>query len=627
MSSLGDAETIPSLPTLPLPAQRKLTIIRKEQPNGEAGVRFSLMEVAKMITESRLSPQVRAWTMRRLAEKGNPKGPLARAEVLWRATQGNVPQGRWAPDPTDAELIPSADLMISTCKDDKIAEDGSCPLGELPPYFALGDCFAEGTMLLTKDAGLVPIEKVGDGREIWGLDSWTTVERVAYKSQHPVDLIRLANGGELQLTSEHHVYVLDCTEHPMLTDDVLEPKARAEDPNVRPCPCGREHRVEKRPRVLELRAGMVMTAPSMTRSHAESDGQGMRRVARIDRNVDMAQCWDITTTDHRVYLPQQDVTVSQCDDLVVQFGATALASIMMLAAAGNVGVYGAVVGHAYNEEKNIQHVLAAIFAEGKWHYVDPSLPELAFGKCKPFTRERIIYVPSLEVGCDADVCLAPGGRASGPPPFAARGDFVGVSGPGDDIEDLVFEKPDGVEPLSYAGADDQVGVLGRYTTEHELSARATSASRSPALLPSHVVPGAPTLLPSHATTPGTPTLIPSHTTESSPPSMSTPGAPGAPPAWTPPGDPPVPCPDCEELDCKELDEAPRDSDGNPSRVRIHTSVALNGESAMPPAGTAAAQSVAAQVAPAPGSGAQKSRAFPSLGDVWVDRGRVAARRS
>jgi hypothetical protein len=194
------------------------------------------------------------------------------------------------------------------------------------------------------------------------------------------------------------------------------------------------------------------------------------RVRSVEREVAEMPCWDIQTDDHRVYLAEHDVTVSQCDDLTVQFGSSVLAPMIMLAAAGNAGVYGAVVGHAYDEGKHIQHVLAAIYAEGRWHYCDPSLPEMPFGECKPFTRERIIYVPSLEVGCDADVCLKPGGKASGPPSFADKGEFIGASVAGvPDDDDLQREIPDGIEPfveiettgIGMVGAANDVGELGR----------------------------------------------------------------------------------------------------------------------------------------------------------------------
>ena len=45
--------------------------------------------------------------------------------------------------------------------------------------------------------------------------------------------------------------------------------------------------------------------------HAEK----LLRVKEIEREVISAPCWDIATDDHYVYLPEHDVTVSNCDDL------------------------------------------------------------------------------------------------------------------------------------------------------------------------------------------------------------------------------------------------------------------------------------------------------------------------
>lgn len=39
------------------------------------------------------------------------------------------------------------------------------------------------------------------------------------------------------------------------------------------------------------------------------------RVSSIARNIARVPCYDLQTSDHRVYLPEHDVTVSQCDDL------------------------------------------------------------------------------------------------------------------------------------------------------------------------------------------------------------------------------------------------------------------------------------------------------------------------
>ena len=52
------------------------------------------------------------------------------------------------------------------------------------------------------------------------------------------------------------------------------------------------------------------------RDQHRSDGhrEKLLRVKWIERGVLSVPVWDITTDDHRVYLPEADVTVSQCDD-------------------------------------------------------------------------------------------------------------------------------------------------------------------------------------------------------------------------------------------------------------------------------------------------------------------------
>lgn len=44
------------------------------------------------------------------------------------------------------------------------------------------------------------------------------------------------------------------------------------------------------------------------------------RVSEIERGVSTGPAWDMTTDDHYVYLPEHDVTVSQCDDYVITLG-------------------------------------------------------------------------------------------------------------------------------------------------------------------------------------------------------------------------------------------------------------------------------------------------------------------
>lgn len=44
-------------------------------------------------------------------------------------------------------------------------------------------------------------------------------------------------------------------------------------------------------------------------------GKKLLRVRSIERDVFESPCWDIQTSDHYVYLPEHDVTVSNCEDL------------------------------------------------------------------------------------------------------------------------------------------------------------------------------------------------------------------------------------------------------------------------------------------------------------------------
>lgn len=545
---------------------------RQEQPLGEAGVRFSLEKVAQKVAEGRLHPDVRAWATRKLKEAGNPAGAKARGEVLLNAIRA---ESGWAPDPTAAEFMPGAHLMLS-------------PDGVTPPKFALGDCFPQGTLLLAEGNKLIPVEEALPGMKIWGLDRWSSIESRAFKGKLSVDVIRLNNGSDLTLTPDHHVYVLDCPDHPML-DNAEEAKSLPEDRHWRGtsdkwgCSC-QASRVEKRVRVSEVRAGMVMISPDRipfgsdrmdpdralveglyvsdgwsenyrfaisgkdgcpkeeqkravvaicdklgintrwhekyvsvndadwalrmqtmgthapqkhllsidldegaaaatlrgvmadsgkntrgsertftttsrllavqtrvlhkmfgitcgwsfienhgglgknpiyrlgTRGKSRVDGRSgwLLRVRCVERAVAEVPCWDIQTDDHRVYLPEHDVTVSQCDDLTIAYLSGYLAAVE------SVGARAAVVGHSYSPDRMIGHVLGAVFDKGRWWYADPSIPDMPFGECKKPTRERVYAVPSGEMFCDAALCLS--GSMPRPPPEDTRGVFLSING-------------------------------------------------------------------------------------------------------------------------------------------------------------------------------------------------------
>lgn len=394
---------------------------RQEQPLGEAGVRFSLEKVAQKVAEGRLHPDVRAWATRKLKEAGNPAGAKARGEVLLNAIRA---ESGWAPDPTAAEFMPGAHLMLS-------------PDGVTPPKFALGDCFPQGTLVVVRDDAMTsgqrlsPIEKLKIGDEIWGLARWSKVEAVVAKGPLPVDRVRIESrltmGTDMHLTHDHHVYVLDCTVHPMLSGD-----GEAHVAARGACDCASGLRTEKRVRVVRLEPGMRLSIPAtnpVAGSSANDDTVTMARVVDVESDVDVVPCWDIQTDDHRVYLPEHDVTVSQCDDLTIAYLSGYLAAVE------SVGARAAVVGHSYSADRAIGHVLGAVFDKGRWWYADPSLPDMPFGECKKPTRERVYAVPSGEMFCDAALCLS--GSLPRPPPEDTRGVFLSING----LEDSVSTYP------------------------------------------------------------------------------------------------------------------------------------------------------------------------------------------
>jgi hypothetical protein len=556
-------------------------IDKRDHPVGEAGVRSSLEEVAKRAAQGGNHPRVKEWAGEQIhgarLRGVSVKGDRARASILLSAVQQTK---TWVPDPVGTEYIKGAHLLACS-RDDKHG-----------PCFNSGDCFPEGTLVLKEGHELTSVESLKPGDKIWGLSDWSTVEAVAYKGLLSVDVVKLNNGSDLKLTSEHHVYVRDCIEHPMLDEqedaEALPPDRGWRKPKTAGCTC--DERKEKRTRVSELRRGMMLVQPERLpfgkRQHPDvpadhrrayveglfvSDGWAdydynsrffisgqdgcpkeaqkkevqeicaelgvnttwkrksiavygkewtlrMQRMGRyapqkhlltldldeacaaaslrgvmadagkntrgegftftttskllaiqvrvlhrmfgitcgwkfiemhgglgtnpiwrlgvrprqsksgrkpwslkvrdVERSVFSSPCWDIQTSDHRVYLPEYDVTVSQCDDLCVLLAASFL----------SVGLNTLIVGHAYGQARMIQHVLCAARVKGEWLYADPSY-DFALGKCEPYTRERLLSVPNVKVVCDETKCLTnPTNFNPDELNFVERGTFVGVDG-------------------------------------------------------------------------------------------------------------------------------------------------------------------------------------------------------
>jgi hypothetical protein len=122
-------------------------------------------------------------------------------------------------------------------------------------------------------------------------------------------------------------------------------------------------------------------------------------VRTIERSVRKVPCWDISTEDHYVYLPEHDVTVSNCDE----------ASITLIAAALCIGIPAMVVGSSHKEPYDVPtHVFGAFEDDlGDWVKMDGTTKS-PIGHVAPHAREWWV-----EPGAEAKE--------------RGTGDFVGMS--------------------------------------------------------------------------------------------------------------------------------------------------------------------------------------------------------
>jgi hypothetical protein len=200
---------------------------------------------------------------------------------------------------------------------------------------AVGDCFPEGTLVVAEGHGSLSIQQLVPGLRIWGLDRWSTVQAVQYKGVLPIDITTLSNGCALKLTSDHRVYV--------------------------------KNGIEKRIRVSDLRVGMTLAQPEHETAKQISVKARARRgllgVDKIERALMSVPCWDIQTDDHRVYLPECDVTVSQCDDI-----ATLIATMSL-----QLGRICEFVVAGFGEPGHFSHVFVRVLEpkSGQWIVCDP----------------------------------------------------------------------------------------------------------------------------------------------------------------------------------------------------------------------------------------------------------------
>jgi hypothetical protein len=107
------------------------------------------------------------------------------------------------------------------------------------------------------------------------------------------------------------------------------------------------------------------------------------RVRAIERGVAELPVYDISTSDHYVYLPEADVTVSNCDD-------QAILSSTLLALNGITPRLQVTSPRKHETWKHI-YTIAGLPKENptRWVALDTTLPNPKFGKEAPYAKERI----------------------------------------------------------------------------------------------------------------------------------------------------------------------------------------------------------------------------------------------
>lgn len=150
-----------------------------------------------------------------------------------------------------------------------------------------GDCLPADTRLLVEGGSHIRIADLVAGQRIWGHEDWTTVLKVWPTGEKALTRVHLSNGESFLASENHRVFLGD--------------NADAEET------------------VANLRVGDCLTAGQ------KAPGWGndplTLAVVRIDREVESAPCYDLTTADAYVYLLDCGVVVHNCDDLGVLLAA------------------------------------------------------------------------------------------------------------------------------------------------------------------------------------------------------------------------------------------------------------------------------------------------------------------
>lgn len=255
-----------------------------------------IKHIQARVRKGKLHPDVIYFARKAITQKCgqkwciDEKNNLAESKAIFEAVRANV---RYTSDPLGVDLYAAPERTLET---------------------KAGDCFPQGTLLLTDKHEFVPVEKLKAGQRIWGKDRWSEVTNVWFKGERPTTLIKLNNGSQMRLTDDHKVYVSgDGGEFTRISVAALQEGAVLLQPEFIDC--------FPRGPVLSLEGPL---RAFFSRVAADSSAWQLR-VKSIEREVVTEPVWDISTDDHYVYLPEHDVTVSNCDDIGILLASAHLA--------------------------------------------------------------------------------------------------------------------------------------------------------------------------------------------------------------------------------------------------------------------------------------------------------------
>jgi len=169
----------------------------------------------------------------------------------------------------------------------------------------VGDCVPLSTLVLAESGSMKRLDQLMVGDRIFGREGWTDVTQVVSTGVKAIRKFELSNGATLRCSPDHRVF---------LDDDGRIREVKADDVHVSD-------------RLLTARRGghpqiygqvpwlaRISTSAGSPKAGAGYVGVAVQVVAIRDGGIE--HCGDITTKEGAFWLPESDVVVHNCDQLV-----------------------------------------------------------------------------------------------------------------------------------------------------------------------------------------------------------------------------------------------------------------------------------------------------------------------